>query len=130
VTLLLIQSHRDLHVWQEAFRLAQRIFDLTRHFPAEERYSLTDQVRRSSRSVAANLAEAWIKRRYKAAFLLKLNDAMAEAAETQTWLEIAHGCGYLDGPSFETPYTDCNNVIGKLVNMSRRADDWLLKAGS
>lgn len=124
-----IETHRDLHVWQEAFRIAQRIFELTRHFPAEERYSLTDQVRRSSRSVAANLAEAWIKRRYKAAFLLKLNDAMAETAETQTWLEIARSCGYLDGPTFQALYGDCNNVIGKLVNMSRKADDWLLKTG-
>ena len=127
---MLIQSHRDLHVWQEAFRLAQRIFDLTRHFPAEERYSLTDQVRRSSRSVTANLAEAWIKRRYKAAFVLKLNDAMAEAAETQTWLETAHSCGYLDQQVFEELYQDYHNLIGKLVNVSRKADDWLLKTGS
>lgn len=127
---LLIQSHRDLHVWQEAFRLAQCVFELTRPFPREERYSLTDQVRRSSRSVTANLAEAWIKRRYKAVFILKLNDAMAEAAETQTWLETAHACGYLDQRTFETLYQDYHNLIGKLVNMSRKADDWLLKTGS
>ena len=125
---MLIQTHRDLHVWQDAFRFGQRIFELTRSFPQEERYSLTDQVRRSSRSVTANLAEAWIKRRYKAAFVLKLNDAMAEAAETQTWLEIAAGCGYLDGPTFEALHQEYHNLIGKLVSMSRKADDWLLKA--
>ena len=124
---MLIKTHRDLHVWQDAYRVAQLIFELTRHFPREERYSLTDQVRRSSRSVAANLAEAWVKRRYKAAFLLKLNDAMAEAAETQTWLEIACNCRYLDAPGFEALYKEYDNVIGKLVNMSRKADDWLLK---
>ena len=120
-----IETHRDLHVWQEAFRIAQRIFELTRHFPAEERYSLTDQVRRSSRSVAANLAEAWIKRRYTAAFLLKLNDAMSEAAETQTWLEIMQRCGYAPTEVLTSLDAAYDRIIGQLITMSRQADKWV-----
>jgi four helix bundle protein len=79
-----IQSHEDLEVYQLAFATAMQIFQLSKRFPVEERYSLTDQVRRSSRSICANLAEAWRKRRYRAAFLAKLSDSEAEAAETQT----------------------------------------------
>ena len=73
-----------------------RIFELSKKLPIEEKYSLTDQILRSSRSVCANLAEAWIKRRYEAAFIAKLNDAEAEAVETQTWLKFAVKCNYLD----------------------------------
>lgn len=78
-----VQDHEDLDVYKTAFRSAMDIFALSRKFPREERYSLTDQIRRSSRSVCANLAEAWRKRIYQAAFIAKLSDAMAEAAETQ-----------------------------------------------
>ncbi len=90
-----IQSHHELEVYQLAFEAAMQIFELSKRFPVEERYSLTDQVRRSSRSVCANLAEAWRKRRYEAAFVAKLNDSEAEAAETQTWIEFAVKCNYL-----------------------------------
>ena len=92
----LIRTHRDLDVYQMAFDAAMRIFRESKSFPKEERYSLTDQIRRSSRSVCANLAEAWRKRRYEASFLSKLSDAEAEAAETQVWLEFAVQCGYLE----------------------------------
>ena len=96
-----IRSHRELEVYQMAFEAAMRIFELTKSFPVEERYSLMDQIRRSSRSVCANLTEAWRKRRYEGAFLIKLSDAEAEAAETQTWLEFSVKCGYLDSePDF------------------------------
>ena len=78
-----IITHEDLDVYQLAFDAAMKLYGLSVKFPVEERYSLTDQVRRSSRSVCANLAEAWRKRRYKAAFIAKLNDCEAEAAETQ-----------------------------------------------
>ena len=91
----LIRTHRDLDVYKMAFEAAMQIFEKSRLFPIEERYSLTDQVRRSSRSVCANLSEAWRKRRYEASFLSKLSDAEAEAAETQVWLEFAFKCGYL-----------------------------------
>src|SRR5438477_4604866 len=91
-----IVSHRDLQVYRLAFEAAMEIFQLTKSFPRDETYSLTDQIRRSSRSVCTNLAEAWRKRRYQAAFISKLSDAEAEAAETQVWLEFAVRCGYVD----------------------------------
>src|SRR5512143_2029880 len=91
-----IRHFRELDVYQLAMETAMEIFDLTKSFPLEEKYSLTDQVRRSSRSVCANIAEAWRKRRYSAAFISKLSDAEAEAAETGVWLELAVRCGYLD----------------------------------
>jgi four helix bundle protein len=84
-----IRHFRDLDVYQGAMALVMRVFELAKHFPSEERYALMDQIRRSSRSVCANLAEAWRKRRYQAAFVSKLNDAEAEAAETQVHIEIA-----------------------------------------
>jgi len=89
------QGYRDLKVYQLAYRLAMEIFDITKCFPPEERYSLTDQIRRSSRSVVANIAEAYRKRRYPNMFIAKMADADSEAAETQVWLDFAHDCGYL-----------------------------------
>ena len=91
----LIVTHEDWEVYQIAFDAAMAIFELSKQFPVEERYSLTDQIRRSSRSVCANLAESWRKRRYQAAFIAKLNDCESEAAETQTWLKFSVKCGYL-----------------------------------
>ncbi len=98
-----IKTHRDLDVYKRAFDLAMQIFELSRHFPKEETYSLTDQMRRSSRSVCANLAEAWRKRRYQAAFIAKLCDCETEAAETQVWIEFAHRCNYLERETAKTP---------------------------
>ncbi len=89
-----ITSHRELDVYVKAFDSAMRVFDVSKGFPKEEMYSLTDQIRRSSRSVCANLAEAWRKRRYENAFISKLSDAETEAAETQVWLEFAVKCEY------------------------------------
>src|SRR5512136_3020915 len=91
----LIRTHLDLEIYQSAFELARQIFQKSKLFPKEERYSLTDQVRRSSRSVCANIAEAWRKRRYEASFLSKLSDAESEAEETRVWLEFSTRCGYL-----------------------------------
>ena len=91
-----IQQHTDLEVYEKGFDAAMLIFWTSKNFPKEETYSLTDQIRRSSRSVCANLAEAWRKRRYKAAFISKLSDAESEAAETQVWIEFAMKCGYLE----------------------------------
>ena len=95
-----VKHFRELDVYQGAMSLVMRIFELTKDFPIEERYTLTDQVRRSSRSVCANLAEAWRKRRYQAAFVSKLNDAETEAAETQVHTEIAFRHGYLSQEIF------------------------------
>jgi four helix bundle protein len=122
----LIQSHEELDVYRMAFEVAMRIFDLSRQFPREETYSLTDQIRRSSRSVCGNLAEAWRKRRYRAAFVSKLSDAESEAAETQTWVRFAVACGYWPetvGVELASIY---NNILGKLVRMIVNPDQWLL----
>ena len=121
-----IQSQRELEVYQLAFDTAMQIFKLSKTFPPEERYGLTDQIRRSSRSVSANLAEAWRKRRYEAAFALKFNDAEAEAAETQTWLDYAVECEYLDRSTAREFYQAYNNILGKLVKMINNPTPWLL----
>ena len=91
-----IRSHKELIVFKCAFDLALQIHQLTKLFPAEEKYSLTDQIRRSSRSVAANIAEAYVKRRYPNYFVSKLIDCEGEAAETKVWLNFANAFGYLD----------------------------------
>jgi four helix bundle protein len=109
-----------------AFEAAMRIFELTKSFPAEERYSLTDQIRRSSRSVCANLTEAWRKRRYEGAFLIKLSDAEAEAAETQTWLEFAVKCNYLTLETGRELYQFYDQILGKLVSMINNPTPWLI----
>ena len=121
-----IRSHRELEVYQLGFEAAMRIFELTKGFPPEERYSLTDQIRRSSRAVCANLAEAWRKRRYEGAFVLKLNDSEAEAAETQTWLEFAVKCNYLNADVGRELYQTYDFILGKLVNMIRNPSPWLM----
>src|SRR5216683_1948973 len=90
-----ITRHQDLDVYRKSFEAAMDIVEVSKQFPKEETYSLTDQIRRSSRSVCANLAEAWRKRRYEAAFVSKMNDAEGEAAETQVWIEFAVKCAYL-----------------------------------
>src|SRR6266536_5627207 len=95
-----ILHFRDLDVYQNALAAGLRVYELTKRFPIEERYVLVDQARRSSRSVCANIAEAWRKRRYKAAFISKLSDAEGEATETQVWYEVAHLCGYIDKKTF------------------------------
>ncbi len=99
-----IRTHKDLEVYQMAYALAMEIFQLSQTFPREEKYSLTDQIRRSSRSVCANLAEGFRKRRYPAAFIAKIVDCQAEAAEVQTWLDFTRDCNYINGAvNPETP---------------------------
>lgn len=122
-----VKTHKDLKVYQMAFDAAMKIFEFSKKFPTEERYSLTDQIRRSSRSVCANLAEAWRKRRYLAAFVAKLNECEAEAAETQTWIEFAFKCNYLDVESGRNIYSIYNKIIGSLVNIITNPSPWLMK---
>ncbi len=122
-----INSHRELRVYGNAMNAAMRIFDITKRFPAEEKYSMTDQMRRSSRSVCANLAEAWRKRRYENAFIAKLSDAESEACETQVWLEFALKCGYMDENPMAELNTAYDQIIGQLVTMIREVDKWTLK---
>jgi four helix bundle protein len=121
-----IQSHKDLLVWQDAMDGAMEIYVITKAFPADEKYSLVDQIRRSSRSVAANLAEAWRKRRYEAAFKSKLNDAEAEASETQTWVEVALRCSYIDQQTANKLDQKYEHILTRLVSMSRDAGNWTL----
>ena len=100
-----MSGHRDLKIYQMAYRLATEIFNVSKTFPAEERYSLTDQIRRSSRSVAANIAEAYRKRRYPNSFINGMANSDSEATETQVWLDFAHDCRYLA--------TDCYGRLTK-----------------
>jgi len=122
----LIRTHRDLDVYKMAFEMAMQIFEKSRSFPIEERYSLTDQVRRSSRSICANLSEAWRKRRYEASFLSKLSDAEAEAAETQVWVEFACECGYLSENILQELSVAYDNILGKIVSLINNPQQWLL----
>ena len=121
-----IQSHDELDVYKIAFESAMRIYEISKRFPKEETYSLTDQIRRSSRSVCANIAEGWRKRRYEAAFVSKLTDAEAEAAETQTWLDFASECDYLSEDVKQELWQNYDHVIGKLVNMIYKPTPWIL----
>ncbi len=123
----LIRSHHELEVYKLAFEISMQIFELSKNFPFEERYSLTDQIRRSSRSVCSNIAEAWRKRRYMAAFISKLSDSEAEAAETQTWIQFSVKCGYLERIIGEELYTKYDNLLGKLVRMIHNPKPWILK---
>lgn len=123
-----IRSFKELRVWQNAMDAAMRVFELTKRFPADERYSLTDQFRRASRSVASNIAEAWRKRRYAAAFISKLNDAEGEAAESQTWIEVSRRCSYLseqDATDLDQRY---EQILGQLVSMIEQPEDWTVGA--
>jgi len=122
----LIKTHRDLEVYKTSFNIAMQIFENSKSFPIEERYSLTDQMRRSSRSVCANLGEAWRKRRYEASFISKLTDAEAEAAETQVWLEFAVQCGYLAVEIGGELIESYENIIGKMVSLINNPRPWLL----
>ena len=121
-----IQTHRELEVYQKAFDAAMRIYELSKSFPKEETYSLTDQIRRSSRGVCANLAEAWRKRRYEAAFISKLSDAEAEAAETQVWLEFAVKCKYLNRDEAAALYKTYDEIIRTVVGMITHPETWVI----
>ena len=121
-----IRSHRGLDVYKRAFDAATEIFELSQGFPKQETYALTDQIRRSSRSVCANLAEAWRKRRYVAAFINKLSDAEAEAAEAQVWIEFAVHCGYLERECGRTLYATYGQIIGTLVGMINHPETWTI----
>jgi four helix bundle protein len=124
--LMKIESHRELEVYCKAFEAAAELFEYSKAFPTEERYSLTDQLRRSSRSVCANLAEAWRKRRYKAAFISKLSDAEAEAAETQVWIEFAVRCGYLGRELAASLYRTYDEITRMIVAMINRPQTWII----
>jgi four helix bundle protein len=117
-----INSARDLKVYKTSFAAAMEIFQITKNFPAEERYSLTDQIRRSSRSVCSNLAESWRKRRYPAVFRNKLTDAQQEASETQTWLDFCLACKYINNDIFNRLDLEYEKILGMLNSMEMKTD--------
>lgn len=119
-----IKFHQDLKVYQQAFNAAMEIYELSKIFPKEEIYSLTDQIRRSSRSVSANISEAWGKRKYERSFIAKLTDSEGEARETQTWLQFALACKYINEEQFKILSNQYNQIIGMLVNMMIQSKNW------
>jgi four helix bundle protein len=121
---VVVRTHRDLVVYQRSFEFAMRVFELTKAFPREELYSMTDQMRRCSRSVSANIAEAWQKRRYQAAFVAKIVDAMAEAGETQNWLDYAFACGYLGEAERDDLFGAYQRLLTSLNGMADHAAEW------
>lgn len=122
-----IRSAKDLQVYSKAYELAMEVFQASKNFPNEERYSLTDQLRRSSRSVCSNLRESWAKRRYEAHFVSKLTDADGENSETETWLDFAHDCGYLSKRD-HTLYTEkCRKVGAMLGQMIKEPSSFILR---
>lgn len=122
----MVRRHEDLEVYRVAFAAAMQIFELSKRFPVEERYSLTDQVRRSSRSVCANLAEAWRKRIYEASFVSKLSDCTAEAAETQTWIAFAVQCQYLDTKIGHELHQTYDRILCMLITLIQNSKSWTL----
>ena len=123
-----VTNYRELKVYQNAMDTAMEVFQFTKTFPQEEKYSMTDQIRRSSRSVCANIAEAWRKRRYKAAFIAKLSDAESEACETQVWIEFAYKCGFIDKRLKDKLDDIYEHIISQLVIMIEESDKWLIKS--
>ncbi len=120
----MITRVEELDVYNDAIEAAMLAFEWSKTFPKDERFSLTDQIRRASRSVAGNIAEAWRKRRYVNSFVSKMNDAEGEAGEVQTWTLFAHRCGYWSedqAAELNRPY---EHILARLVNMINRADDW------
>ena len=124
----IIRSFRDLNVYTAARQEAQKIFVRSRNFPPEERYSLTDQIRRSSRAVKAMIAEAWGRRRYRAVFINKIDEALGEATETQSWLDDCFDCGYISATEFKQLDAAWQSIGAMLNRMITRADDFCSKS--
>jgi four helix bundle protein len=119
---MIINSAKDLRVYKAAYELAMEIFEISKQWPKEEIYTLTDQIRRASRSVCSNIREAWAKRRYEAHFINKLTDADAENSETDTWLDFAKDCGYLNDNDHERPIVRCSDIGRMLGSMLKKPD--------
>jgi len=122
-----VQDFSDLKVYKNAMEAAIDIYETTKDFPPEEKYSMVSQIRRSSRSVCANIAEAWMKRLYRAAFVAKLSDSLSEAAETIVWLEMAERCNYINREKRNQLEDNFRKIIGQLVKMTNQADQWIVK---
>ena len=121
-----IKTHKDLDVYKISFEAAMEIFEISKNFPKEETYSLTDQIRRSSRSVSSNIGEAFRKRRYPKAFVSKLSDSEGEAAETQVWLDFSLRCKYIDNKIYNGLFDKYDHIIAMIVNMIKQPEKWTL----
>jgi four helix bundle protein len=122
-----VESHEDLDVYRLAFKAACRIFELSKRFPREETYALTDQIRRASRAVCSGIAEGWRRRRYVAAFVNKLNEAEGEGAETQVWAAFALECGYMTEQEYEEIREMYDHILRMLVKMISHPEPWLIR---
>ena len=122
-----IRSHKELEVYQAAMEAAMLVFELSKNFPAEEKFSMVDQIRRSSRSICASIAEAWRKRRYPAHFVSKLSDAESEAEETRVRVEFATRCSYLTEAQAKGLDETYDKIIGKLVRMISQPEQWAIR---
>ena len=121
-----IRTHKDLRVYALSFEAGMEVYEITKLFPREEMYSLTDQIRRSSRSVSGNLGEAFRKRRYPKSFVAKLSDSEGEAGETQVWLDYALACHYLDKERYQRIFDKYDHILAMLVIMINKPDSWIL----
>lgn len=124
-----IRSYKELRVYQTAIDAAMRIFEITKRFPSEERFSMVDQMRRASRSVCSNIGEAWRKRRYPAHFASKLSDSEGEAEETRVFLELAFRCGYILQQEMEQLDSTYDGILAQLVHMIDHKDQWTIRPG-
>ncbi len=121
-----IESFKDLIVYQKAYKLAMEIFELSKGFPKEEKYALTDQIRRSSRSVTSCIAESWAKRRYEKSFVNKLTDSLGEENETEVWLDYSFDCKYIKKESHENIIQGYDEVRKMLISMINNPEKWCL----
>ena len=122
-----VKNAKELKVYQLAYDLAMEVFEVSKRFPPEERFALTSQIRRSSRSVSLNLREAWAKRRYEAHFVSKLTDCDGENGETDTWVDYAHDCGYITDEKHQQLSETCRCIGGMLGSMMNNASSFLIK---
>jgi len=122
-----IRSYKELRVYQAAIDAAMHIFEITKRFPAEERFSMVDQMRRASRSVCSNIGEAWRKRRYPAHFVSKLSDSEGEAEETRVWLDLAFRCKYISGEEATELDDTYDRILGQLVHMIDHREQWTIR---
>jgi four helix bundle protein len=125
-----IRSYKDLRVYQGAIEAAMRIFEITKRFPPEERFSMVDQMRRASRSVCSNIGEAWRKRRYPAHFSSKLSDSEGEGEETRVWLDLALRCGYISQSEANELDLAYDGILGQLVRMIEHPEQWSIRKRS
>jgi four helix bundle protein len=122
----LIKTYKDLDVYNLSFDVAMSIFNLAKEFPRDEKYALIDQIIRSSRSVAANISEAFRARRYEKSFISKLVIAQCEASETQTWLDFALACKYIGEDKHQELHKEYEHIIAMIVNMTKNVDKWTI----